>query len=105
MKNKKSPLPLLVLCLLLGVLGVGEAQEQGVRVVFHNNKTAPVKIGVYDRTGRLVSIIADANFPSGKHDIVWHCTDLKGNRLDKGVYFLRVFAGGFSSCKKLTVIR
>ncbi|MEO0020314.1 MAG: FlgD immunoglobulin-like domain containing protein [candidate division WOR-3 bacterium] len=76
-----------------------------VTVAFHINQTAPVKIGVYDRTGRLVSIVADANLPPGKHDIVWHCTDLNGNRLDKGIYLLRVLAGGFSSCNKLTVIR
>lgn len=51
---------------------------------------APVRLGVYDVRGRLVSALADGILPAGPHEIAWNGRTTGGEEVPAGVYFLRL---------------
>jgi hypothetical protein len=48
---------------------------------------AKVAISVYDITGRLVDIVAERSFPSGRNSVIWDATDVLDKPVANGVYF------------------
>jgi hypothetical protein len=53
----------------------------------------PVRIGVYDPSGRLVSRICERTLPAGRYSVPWAGTDLAGRRVPNGAYLVRIEAG------------
>lgn len=50
----------------------------------------PVDLGIFDVKGRLVKKIADRDFGTGTHSVVWDGRDSNGDRVASGVYFYRL---------------
>jgi flagellar hook assembly protein FlgD len=48
-----------------------------------------VQIGIFDVTGRKVRNLADRVFPAGEQELRWDGTDDAGNKVARGVYFVR----------------
>jgi hypothetical protein len=48
-----------------------------------------VQVNVYDVAGRKVRRLADRVFPAGEAKLVWDGTDDAGNKVGRGVYFVR----------------
>jgi hypothetical protein len=48
-----------------------------------------VKVSIYDVAGRKVRILADRFFPAGEQELRWDGTDDAGNKVGRGVYFVR----------------
>ncbi|MGH7598976.1 MAG: T9SS type A sorting domain-containing protein [bacterium] len=69
-------------------------------IAFDLAQLAPVKLRVFDATGREVAVLADQVFQAGAHKIVF-----TPNGLANGVYFYRIEAGGFAQTKKLTLLK
>ncbi len=65
----------------------------------------PVKLGVYDVSGRLVRELVDATLPAGRHDASWDGYDRNGVAVASGVYFYRLAAPGFQRTRKMTLIK
>jgi hypothetical protein len=64
--------------------------RQGMSVVrFGIAKAGRVQIGIYDVTGRKVRSLADRIFPAGEQELRWDGTDDAGNKVARGVYFVR----------------
>ncbi len=59
-----------------------------------------MNLRVFDLKGREVEVLSDARREAGYHTVTWNATDFSS-----GVYFYRIQAGGFSSAKKMTLVR
>jgi len=62
---------------------------------------ARVSIQLYDIAGALVRTLATSEFPAGYHLVTWNGTDERGMRVNRGTYFCRLQAPGFSRIVKL----
>lgn len=61
----------------------------------------PVRLAVYDVTGRRVRQLADGVFPAGTHAFTWDGRDENGRSLPSGLYFARIEALGAHAVQKL----
>jgi hypothetical protein len=48
-----------------------------------------VQVSIYDVAGRRVRTLADRVFPAGEQELRWDGTDDAGNKIGRGVYFVR----------------
>jgi hypothetical protein len=60
----------------------------------------PVRLGVYDLEGRLVSRLLDETRPAGEHAVAWQPGDVPS-----GVYYIRLEAGGHTVTKRCVKLR
>jgi len=63
----------------------------------------PVRAEVFDRSGRLARVLADARLDAGSHALSWDGSDARGDRVEPGVYFLRLSAGQDSRLLKVVL--
>jgi len=62
-------------------------------IPFFLPKNMHVRVAVYDVLGRFVRKLAEGEFPSGEHRLVWDGRDEEGVRVGSGVYLYRVETG------------
>lgn len=63
---------------------------------FDINKSAFVKIAIYDLLGREVAVLVNENLKPGKYETNWNAVNISS-----GIYFYRMFADDFSATKKM----
>lgn len=56
--------------------------------------TVPVRLRIYEPSGRLVRVLVDGPRPGGRHESVWDGTDRNGEPVPSGVYLYRLDAVG-----------
>lgn len=61
---------------------------------------SPVKLAVYDITGREVATLVNQNLQAGVHSVNWNAANFTS-----GVYFLRINSNGFSETKQMNLIK
>lgn len=65
-----------------------------------------VKIKIYDLAGRRVRTLLDRPMRAGwNHQVLWHGIDDRGSQVASGIYFYRMEAAGYTSTRKLVLIR
>ncbi|MBL7024363.1 MAG: multicopper oxidase domain-containing protein [Candidatus Marinimicrobia bacterium] len=64
-----------------------------------------VTLGVYDITGRTITILADTHQPAGAYSIHWNGTNDLGNPVSTGMYFCRLEAGDYSKTIKMVYLK
>jgi type IV secretory pathway protease TraF len=64
-------------------------------------KSAPMRLEVYDASGRRVRVVAAGVGQAGYHTAVWTCTDERGRAVPEGAYFVRLVADGKTLTSKL----
>ena len=74
-------------------------------LTFEVDDPQPVRIALYDASGRLVRMIAEGPFEAGRHEHAWDGTDERGRRVPAGVYFVRADAAKGRATEKLVVLR
>jgi M6 family metalloprotease-like protein len=81
-------------------------------IKFHLPEDSNIHLVIYDILGRVVhSLVSDASYPAGIHQVDWDGTNEIGNHLSSGVYFYRMKAvpvnGGktFNDSRKLVYLR
>jgi hypothetical protein len=57
-------------------------------------RAASVTINVFDVSGRVVSQVVSGDFSAGTHTASWNLLDRAGNRVTRGMYFVRLSADG-----------
>ncbi len=57
-------------------------------------------VGSYDNLGREVAVLVTERKGAGVHE-----ANFDGSGLSSGVYFYRLFAGGFAQTRKLVLLR
>ncbi len=60
-----------------------------------------VNIKIYNVTASCVAVLADQKQSAGSYSIDWNGTDMAGNQLDSGIYFLKVNIGGIVKTIKI----
>ncbi|HKQ56817.1 MAG TPA: hypothetical protein VJY35_03020 [Candidatus Eisenbacteria bacterium] len=63
-------------------------------VVFAQPRDGPVRISVFDMTGRRMRSLADRLYPAGEHRVAWDLRDDAGRDVPTGVYRVRLEVGG-----------
>jgi hypothetical protein len=66
---------------------------------------AVVNLAVYDARGRIVRVLEDTPRDSGNHEAWWDRLDSGGLRTARGMYFVRLKAGGVVLARKLAVVQ
>ena len=64
--------------------------------------STPVRVEVYDLSGRLVSTLRNEQLEAGRHTLAWSGVDDAGSRAAPGIYLLRIEIDVDSSRKKNT---
>jgi hypothetical protein len=65
----------------------------------------PVRLSVYDLTGRLVKVLVEGEIPAGSHEAVWDGRDASGRGMASGNYFARLEAGGRLQTVRMSLVR
>jgi len=76
-----------------------------LRVLFTLPASAPVRVGVYDVTGRRVRVLHEGPLPAGAHAVAWSGRNERGTAVAPGIYFLRLEAGGEVRTRKVARLR
>jgi hypothetical protein len=71
---------------------------------FHLPESSPVRLLVYDVTGRLVRVVTARTLPAGAHSVSWDLRDQSGRKVPRGVYQYALAAGAEVLRGKLVVI-
>jgi flagellar hook assembly protein FlgD len=66
---------------------------------------APVRLRLFDLSGRQVREIDSGLLPAGYHEIVWDGRDENGAAAAGGVYFFQLQAGRFQEKGRIVVLR
>ena len=79
--------------------------SQSTTITFSIPNESSVSVKIYDMSGRLVKILADANMQQGNHQLLWDAKDGSGMLVPSGFYLLKMNAGNYMATKKLSVIK
>jgi len=78
-------------------------------ISFSLNKSAQVKLSIYDALGRLVEVLLDDRLSEGNHNIVWNSTNSSGASAGSGVYIYKITVKAdnklFSQSKKMILVK
>ena len=66
---------------------------------------APVRVEVFDITGRRVRLLAQADFAAGLLDLAFDLRDDAGMRIPRGIYLVRARLGTSVFTRRLAVVR
>jgi hypothetical protein len=66
---------------------------------------APVRVGIYDVSGRLVRALARGDLARGPHQCVWDRRDDAGRLVASGAYYWTVQGGGIRAMRQVVVVR
>jgi hypothetical protein len=65
----------------------------------------PVRLAVYDLSGRLVHRLVDGPQLAGRHAAEWDGRDASGRSLGSGVFFYRLETGAVTETRKMTMVK
>jgi len=78
-------------------------------ISFNLNKSAQVKLSIYDALGRLVKVLLNDQLSEGHHNIEWNSTNSSGASVGSGVYIYKITVEAenklFSQSKKMILIK
>jgi len=64
-----------------------------------------VQLEIYNILGQRVTVLADQEYPAGRHSLEWNSRQADGSEVASGVYFARIKAGEFSATRKMMVVK
>jgi hypothetical protein len=65
----------------------------------------PVRLDLFDVSGRRVRTLVDSRLPAGRYDVGWDATDDAGRAVHAGVYFARLRAGNDEDSGTILLLR
>jgi hypothetical protein len=78
----------------------------GVHFAFDLPATSAVSAAVFDAAGRRVgTMVAGELYRAGRHTLTWDGTGMDGTAAARGVYWIRVDAGGEHATKRAVILR
>jgi subtilisin family serine protease len=75
------------------------------QIIFDLPTTMIVRLAVYSVSGAFVVSLADGEMPGGSNQVFWDGRDSRGRKVDSGVYFCVLEAGGQTASRKLVVLK
>lgn len=79
--------------------------NDNTRISFTLDEASRAKLCVYDLQGRLISTLAEGNYTSGSHEIIWNGNTASGEKIPAGVYFIRMESKSGMEAKKAIITR
>ena len=76
-----------------------------VRLSYNLAAEGQVQLGIYDIMGRRIKSLANSRQLPGRHTITWDGRSDSGAKVSNGVYFYKLDTEGFTSTKKLTILK
>ena len=76
-----------------------------VRLSYNLATEGQVRLAIYDVMGRRVKSLVNNRQLPGRHTITWDGRSDSGAKVSNGVYFYKLDAEGFTSTKKLTILK
>ncbi len=77
----------------------------GTTLAFDLPRPAETTVEVYNVAGRRVTVLADRDFPAGRHSVRWDGRDADGHAVSAGIYFYRVASGANEAMRKMIVLK
>ena len=74
-------------------------------ISFDVNRTAPVRVDIYNINGQLVRTLIDDIRPAGTVSLSWNGRDEYGRMVSAGEYFYRLRSGDFVEARKMLFIK
>lgn len=68
-------------------------------------ESRPVRLAIYDVSGRLVKTLAKGSCNAGEHSVVWDGLNEMGEVISSGVYFYCITAGDWSATRRLVMVK
>lgn len=68
-------------------------------------EAAPVRVQVFDLSGRLLRTLADGPREAGTDELRWDLSDASGQRVNAGIYLLRAQLGTQTWTRRISVVR
>ncbi len=68
-------------------------------------KRVNVSLVIYDINGRVVKNLVNSEQSAGYYNITWDGTNIDGNTVSTGIYFLKLVAGDFVKMQKLLLLK
>ena len=65
----------------------------------------PAELTIYDVNGRKVKTLVSGSLSAGDHTEVWDGTDDAGHKVGAGIFWSQLSAGGYTSNKKMVVLK
>jgi len=78
---------------------------QGTKIAWTLPHTGPVRLAIYDVSGRVRKVLVDDALPVGRQTVDWDGRDEGGRRLSAGVYFAALTFEGRLETQKLVLAR
>lgn len=75
------------------------------RISFDLAQPGKAALSVYNIKGQLVKTLANGEFASGKHTVVWDGRDTKNRPVASGVYFYRLETKGYIKTNKMLLMK
>jgi len=75
------------------------------RIRFQLATAGPVRITVYDVTGRRIRTLFQGDLGSGLHELNWQGRDDRGRTVPSGAYYVRLDAGGILDHHKIMLLK
>jgi hypothetical protein len=69
------------------------------------NSPVPVKLKIFDVTGRLVKVLVDSEQAAGSYEITWDGMDRRGEMAGNGIYFYRLVIGTSHNTGKIILLQ
>lgn len=70
-----------------------------------NTGPVPVKLSIFDMSGRLVRKLVDSELPPGRHAALWNGKNEAGREVASGVYVYRLEIPGETATRKLLILK
>jgi len=64
-----------------------------------------VNIAIYDILGQFVATLVDDVKNPGHYSVIWNATDQNGSRVAGGIYFAKMVSNGYSTARKLILLK
>lgn len=74
-------------------------------LAYEVDRAGPVRVAVYDLRGRHVQTLVDEPVDAGRHTVVWHGRDARGNAVSSGVYLARLDQGARAALGRLVLVK
>jgi hypothetical protein len=75
------------------------------KIAYRLNKSAQVRLSVYDITGREVNRLVDRYQSVGDYNISWNSNDYNGQKMASGMYFARLNVDNESVSRKMVMTK
>lgn len=74
-------------------------------ISFELDRTANIRLGVFDVAGRQVRLLAEGALSAGRHRVRWDGKNEKGELAPSGVYFYRLQGSGLMETRRMVLTR